>query len=77
MTSIRRNEIVALRSPYVVRALLAGKKAVEQMADDFRIINTRLGHVDRDDLELLGWLNEQIDKHGGAARQKALAAEVR
>lgn len=77
MPSIRRNQVAPLRSPYIVRALLTGKNAIEQMADDFRVIATRLGNVDRADLELLGWLNAQIDLHGGAARQKALAMEVR
>jgi hypothetical protein len=77
MPSPRRNEVTSLRSPYLVRALLTGKNAIAQMADDFRVINTRRGHVDREDLELLGWLNPQIDLHGTAARQKALAMEVR
>jgi hypothetical protein len=77
MPSLRRNEVAPLRSPYIVRALLTGQDAIAQMADDFRVVATRIGHVDRDDLTLLGWLNAQIDKHGDAARQKALRAEVR
>ena len=63
---------------YVTWYLFIARDAiVEQMADDFRIIVTRRGSVDADDLELLGWTPSQINTCGADARRKALALELR
>jgi hypothetical protein len=77
MTS-RHIDLASMHSPYLVRAKLRGRDAiVEQMADDFRIIVTRRGSVDSEDLELLGWTPSQINLHGADARRRALALELR
>ena len=54
------------------RSTLRGTKAVEQMADDMRMIKTRAGSATRDDLALIGWTSLQIDLHNAAARELAL-----
>lgn len=53
------------------RPHLKGQAAIDQMADDLRVIKTRAGGVSRDDLALLGWTQSQIDRHGTAARERA------
>ena len=76
MTKARRRTIqpLAISASLVApRAPMTGKAAVEQMADDFRVINTRAGNVTTDDLSLVGWTQAQIAKHGVAARELAAA----
>jgi hypothetical protein len=70
VTSAPTSAITAARAP------MTGKAAVEQMADDMRIINTRNGNVTTDDLSLLGWTGKQIAEHGAAAREAAAAASL-
>ncbi len=53
------------------RPALKGTAAVEQMADDLRVINTRTGGVTADDLTLAGWTREQIERHVADARETA------
>lgn len=61
-------------SPYLDRAAIrSAERAVDQMADDFRVIIAAKGGVDADDLELLGWTAPQIEQHGKSARQRAMA----
>lgn len=61
----------------VPRATMTGEKAVEQMADDLRVTETRSGSVTREDLEVLGWSGLQIDRHISAARKTAQSLSVR
>lgn len=67
----KRGAIAAAYSPYLDRSTLRGQRAIEQMADDFRIFAVNAGSVSKDDLELLGWTPAQIASHGAAARQAA------
>jgi hypothetical protein len=53
------------------RAGLSPSRAVRRMAEDMRQAGQREGGLTRDDLALLGWTAEQIDKHGTAARELA------
>ncbi|WP_316189441.1 hypothetical protein [Bradyrhizobium sp. SZCCHNS1054] len=53
------------------RPSLKGREAVAQMADDMRIIATRVGNVTVDDLTLIGWRHDQVDLHNAAARELA------
>lgn len=74
----RRIDLASMHSPFLVRARLKSRDAiVAQMADDFRIVVTRRGSVDADDLELLGWTQAQITSCSGDARRRALADELR
>lgn len=67
-----------MSSPYIARAeLRARDKIVEQMADDMAVIETRRGFVDRDDLELLGWLQQQINLYAADARRLAQKKAIR
>lgn len=72
LAAVRRGIRMAF-SPYIVRSRLKADDAVVQMADDFRVINANRGGVEREDLETLGWLPQQIDLHKAAARQRAIA----
>lgn len=58
------------------RAPMKGTTAVEQMADDMRIVNTRVGTVTVDDLSLIGWTRTQLEKHGQAARELAASQSL-
>lgn len=49
------------------RAGLAGRVAVERMADDFRKASQREGGLSRADMKLMGWSDKQIDTIGDAA----------
>ncbi|WP_316216595.1 hypothetical protein [Bradyrhizobium sp. SZCCHNR3003] len=53
------------------RPLLRGREAIEQMADDMRIMVTRTGGVTTDDLTLIGWKQEQVDTLAPRARNLA------
>jgi hypothetical protein len=60
-------------SPFLVRAALKSEVvAIEQMADDFRVIAASKGDVDAGDLKLIGWTPEQIAKHGDIAAMLAM-----
>jgi hypothetical protein len=65
------------RSPLIVRSLLSGNEATEHMADDFRTLVVNKGGVEAEDLHVLGWTQEQINKHAQAARFLALKWSVR
>ncbi|MGD9766809.1 MAG: hypothetical protein AB7U62_04125 [Pseudolabrys sp.] len=59
-------------NPFLDRAALTDKQAIlAQMADDFRIIATNAGGVDREHLELVGWLPAQIERYGKDAARLA------
>jgi hypothetical protein len=64
-------------SPLVVRSLLTGKAAIDQMADDFRRLVVTKGGVDADDLLVAGWTQIQITTYGNRAREIALRESVR
>jgi len=51
---------------------LAGKTAIETMADDMRIALTRTGSVTRDDLLQIGWTSVQVTTFGDRARELAV-----
>jgi hypothetical protein len=57
-------QMAATYSPNLNRASLKGKAAIEQMADDCRVIAANAGSVDRDTLRHLGWLPAQLDRYG-------------
>ena len=69
--------VIRYRSPLIVRSLLAGRNAVEQMADDFRTLVVTKGGIDAEDLLVIGWTQAQINAHGHSARTLALHAAVR
>lgn len=69
--------LIRQRSAMVVRSLLTGRVAVEQMADDFRTLVVSKGDVNAEDLLVIGWTQAQINTHGHQARTLALAAAVR
>jgi len=70
--------VTDLRSPYLNRAVLtSAREIVATMADDFLLIHTRLGCVDSDDLQLLGWRRAQINLHGRDAREAAIARSIK
>ncbi len=50
-------------------------EAVDQMADDMRLLAARNGDVTESDLSLIGWKLAQIRKHGTAARERACELE--
>ncbi|MCS3725461.1 hypothetical protein [Bradyrhizobium betae] len=58
-------------SPYLDRAKLRGKEAIEQMANDFLMFAASAGSVNQDDLELLGWTRTQVVLHTSDARHLA------
>lgn len=58
-------------SPFQDRSRLRGLTAIQQMAQDFLVINANAGSVSQDDLEILGWSPTQITLHASAARQYA------
>lgn len=67
-----RTRLVApIRTTVVSRPDLKGQHAVAAMADDMRVIKTRVGSVTRDDLGMVGWATAQIDAHHVAARELA------
>lgn len=51
-------------------------EAIDQMADDMRLLAARNGDVTEDDLSLIGWKLAQIRKHGTAARERACELET-
>ncbi|UZE51095.1 hypothetical protein ONR75_11040 [Rhodopseudomonas sp. P2A-2r] len=53
------------------RPELKGQEAVSQMADDMRVIKTRVGSVTCEDLGMIGWMMVQVDHHHAAARELA------
>lgn len=65
------------RSALIVRSLLGERAALDQMADDFRTLVVTTGGVCNEDLLVIGWTQEQINKHGARARTRALEASVR
>jgi hypothetical protein len=67
----RRGGIAMAYSPFLDRSKLRGSTAVQQMAQDFLVINANAGSVSQDDLEILGWSPAQITLHASAARQFA------
>lgn len=58
-------------SPYLDRAKLRGKHAIEQMAHDFQMFAASAGSINQDDLEILGWTRTQITLHAPDARHYA------
>lgn len=58
-------------SPYLDRAKLRGKAAIEQMAFDFQMFAASAGSVNQEDLEILGWTRTQITLHASDARHAA------
>ena len=58
-------------SPYLDRARLKGKTAIEQMAHDFQMFAASAGSINQDDLEILGWTPSQITLHAADARRFA------
>lgn len=58
-------------SPYLDRARLRGKTAIEQMAHDFLMFAASAGSVNQDDLEILGWTKTQVMLHASDARHYA------
>ena len=56
--------------PYVDRAALAGRAAIEQMAEDFQTFVANVGSISQDDLEVLGWTRAQIVLHAQDARER-------
>lgn len=74
----QRPHLRGLNSPYRVRAnLRAREQIIAQMADDLRVLETRRGYVDADDMELLGWTPAQLNTCGADARRRALKHSVR
>lgn len=63
--------------PYIDRAKLAGTAAVAQMAEDLRIFTANADSITREDLEILGWRNAQIDQFASTAREYAARASDR
>ncbi|WP_316224685.1 MULTISPECIES: hypothetical protein [unclassified Bradyrhizobium] len=51
---------------------LKGREAIEQMADDMRVIVTRTGGVTAEDLTLIGWKRDQVETLNGRARDLAI-----
>lgn len=70
-------EIIRQRSPLIVRSLLKASDAVEQMAHDFNELVVIKGGVEADDLQVIGWTQAQINKHGSEARTLGLQQMVR
>lgn len=74
--SRRPADLIRIRYP-AARSLLAGRAAVDQMADDFRVLVVTKGSVENEDLLVAGWKQDQINAHGAAARIQALEETVR
>lgn len=64
-------------APLLNRAALAGREAVASMADDILVITVNDGGATERDLEIIGYTQAQIAKHGEAARRAAQARVVR
>jgi type II secretory pathway component PulM len=64
-------------SPFLNRGRLSKAAAVNQMADDLRVLSANAGSITADDMELLGWTAAQLALHGLAARRRALARSER
>jgi hypothetical protein len=58
-------------SPYLDRAKLRAKDAIDQMAHDFQMFAASAGSINQDDLEILGWNRTQISLHASDARHLA------
>lgn len=71
LSSGLRSVLKLTYSPYLNRAALRGREAVEQMADDFRMLVTSCGGVTQDDLEALGWPAATVIAIGKQARLQA------
>lgn len=69
--------VIRTRSPLIVRSLLAGRAAVDQMADDFRTLVVTKGGVEAEDLLVIGWTQAQVNQHGSEARTLGLMETVR
>lgn len=66
-----------LLSPYLVRSRLSGRNAVSVMADDLRRLAASADQILADDMQLLGWTQQQLNSHGADARRIALQRSTR
>jgi len=64
-------------SAFLARATLPRSRAIEQMADDMRVLAANKGDVTEHDLELLGFTAQQISLLGRDAAQRAQALSLR
>jgi hypothetical protein len=58
-------------SPYLDRARLRGRDAIDQMANDFLMFRASAGSINQEDLEVIGWTRSQISLHASDARHLA------
>jgi hypothetical protein len=72
-----RSGLKAAYSPFLNRAALTGAAALAQMADDLRVLAANAGCITEANLELVGWLPEQITRHGRDAARQARARSER
>jgi len=77
MTPSQHSAFKMTYSPFLDRAKLSGDAAVAQMADDLRVFVANAGAVHESHLDLIGWLPDQIAKHGTAARRLAFQSGER
>lgn len=71
MPSEKRCAFRMAYSPFLDRARLRGRAAIEQMAHDFQMFAASAGSINQDDLEILGWTPTQIALHASDARRYA------
>lgn len=67
----KRSALKMTYSPYLDRAKLRGKEAIDQMANDFLMFAANAGSINQDDLEVMGWTRTQIVLHASDARHLA------
>jgi hypothetical protein len=71
VSAAKRGAFNATFRPFINRAALRGRDAIEQMAEDFRIFAANAGSVSETDLQVLGWRQAQITSIAADAREYA------
>jgi hypothetical protein len=73
----RAADIIRRRSALVVRSQLGERSALDQLTQDFLELVVISGGVLNEDLLVIGWTQEQINRLSAKARIKALEQQVR